>query len=69
MRVYGVGQYRYQGADLGILMTHGRMQTDDRKLTDRATLWNAGIKAQFESIPPPALAPVLPPQWQYGKLF
>jgi biotin carboxylase len=69
MRVYGVGQYRYQGADLGILMTHGRMQTDDRKLTDRAKLWNAGIKAQFESIPPPALAPVLPPQWQYGKLF
>jgi hypothetical protein len=69
MRVYGVGQYRYQGADLGILMTHGRMQTDDRQLTDRGKLWNAGIKAQFESVPPPPVAPKLPPQWQYGKLF
>jgi L-asparagine transporter-like permease len=54
MRVYGAGQYRCQGADLGILATHGRMQTDDRQLTDRGQLWNAGIKAQFASIAPAA---------------
>ena len=69
LRVYGAGQYRYYGADLGILLTHGRMQTDDRQLTDRAKLWNAGIKAQFEGIPPPPAAPKLPAQWQWGKLF
>ena len=54
LRVYGVGQYRYHGADLGILITRGRMQTDDRRLTDRAKLWNAGIKAQFEGVAPGA---------------
>ena len=48
LRVYGVGQYRYHGADLGILIARGRMQTDDRKLTDRAKLWNAGIKAPVQ---------------------
>ncbi len=52
LRVYGVGQYRYYGADLGILVAHGRMQTDDRKLIDRAKLWNAGIKAQFQGVAP-----------------
>ena len=52
LRVYGVGQYRYHGADLGILITRGRMQTDDRKLIDRAKLWNAGIKAQFKGVAP-----------------
>jgi hypothetical protein len=68
LRVYGVGQYCYHGADLGIMLTHGRMQTDDRKLTERAKLWNAGIRAQFKSVPPPT--PIqLPPQWQWGKLF
>ena len=60
LRVYGVGQYRYHGADLGILITRGRMQTDDRKLTDRAKLWNAGIKAQFAGVAPAPAAPVIP---------
>ncbi|MFO1154822.1 MAG: biotin carboxylase [Rhodospirillales bacterium] len=69
LRVYDAGQYRYYGADLGILLTHGRMQTDDRQLTARAKLWNAGIKAQFEGIPPAPTAPELPAQWQWGKLF
>ena len=58
LRVYGVGQRRYYGADLGIVVTRGRLQTDDRQLTDRAKLWNAGIKAQIEGVPP---APVAPP--------
>ena len=52
LRVYGAGQYRYYGADLGILVTHGRFQTDHRQLIDRAKLWNAGIKAQFHGIAP-----------------
>jgi hypothetical protein len=69
LRVYGVGQYRYYGADMGILMTHGRMQTDDRQLTDRAKLWNAGIKGQFEGVAPAPAAPVLPPDLNWMKIF
>ncbi len=51
IRVYGAGEYCYHGADLGVLMARGRMQTDARELTDRAKLWNAGIKSQFKSVP------------------
>jgi hypothetical protein len=50
--VYGAGDYCYHGADLGILMTRGRMQTADRQLLERARRWNDGIKAQFVSVPP-----------------
>ena len=35
MRVYTAGDYRYHGADMGILVARGRMQTDDRKLHER----------------------------------
>lgn len=69
LRVYGVGQYRYHGADLGILITRGRLQTDDRKLTDRAKLWNAGIKAQFAGVPPAPAAPAIPVEAQWMKMF
>lgn len=51
LRVYGAGEYSYHGADLGCLLARGRMQSDDRKLLERAKLWNAGIKAQFKTIP------------------
>lgn len=53
LRVYGAGDYCYHGADLGILMTRGRMQSSGRELLDRAKKWNSGIKAQFASVPPP----------------
>ncbi len=69
LRVYGVGQYRYYGADLGVLMTRGRLQTDDRRLTDRAKLWNAGIKAQFEGVPPAPAAPQPPADLRWMKIF
>jgi len=51
LRVYTAGDYRYHGADLGILVSRGRFQTDDRKLNDRAKTWVAAIHKQFESIP------------------
>ena len=35
LRVYSAGDYRYHGADLGILVSRGRFQTDDRQV-DRA---------------------------------
>jgi hypothetical protein len=52
LRVYGAGEYRYPGADLGIVVARGRMQTDDRLLTPRAKAWAAGFGARFSGIPP-----------------
>jgi hypothetical protein len=53
LRIAGEGQYRYPGADLGILVTRGRLQTDAHELTDRALAWISGIKAQFAGAPAP----------------
>jgi biotin carboxylase len=61
MRVYGVGEYCYHGADMGCLLARGRMQSDARELLARAKKWNAGIKAQFESVPLSAMTAIVPP--------
>ena len=53
LRIAAEGQYRYPGADLGILVTRGRLQTDEHELTDRAHAWISGIKAQFAGAPVP----------------
>jgi biotin carboxylase len=60
MRVYGPGEYRFHGADLGILVTKGRMQTAEG-LTDRCRRYIDGIRAHYQSEPlpePPAVKPV-----------
>ena len=70
LRVYSAGDYCYHGADLGCLLARGRMQTDRRNLTKRAKLWNAGMKAQFESIPLPPAEPIsIPDDMSEGKWF
>ena len=51
LRVCEPGEHRYRGCDLGILVMRGRVQTDDRRLSERARAWTAGIKAQFQGIP------------------
>jgi biotin carboxylase len=51
LRVLGPGDYRYQGADLGALVTRGRLQTDDNRLEDRCKQWITGIRAQFAGAP------------------
>jgi len=51
LRIAGAGQYRYQGADLGILVTRGRFMNDEHELLDRTRSWISGIKAQFASVP------------------
>ena len=52
LRIAGPGDYRYKGADLGILITRGRLQSDDAKsLTPLCKRWIKGIKAQFASTP------------------
>src|SRR5207244_1439064 len=62
LRIAGAGQYRYAGADLGILVTRGRLMDDEHELTDRARSWISSIKAQFASVPPPPATPVPQPE-------
>ncbi len=68
LRVYGAGEYRYPGADLGILVTRDRMQTDSRKLLDRGVMWARAIGEQFEGVPPEGRV-VTPEELLYAKWF
>jgi biotin carboxylase len=52
MRVYAPGDFRFKGADLGILVTKGRMQTS-AGLTERCRHYIDGIRAQYASEPLP----------------
>ena len=47
----GEGEYRYPGADLGLLVARSRMQTDDNELTPKARAWIDAIRGQFKGIP------------------
>ncbi|WP_340109213.1 biotin carboxylase [Pikeienuella sp. HZG-20] len=70
LRVYGVGEYCYHGADMGCLLARGRMQSDERALSDRAKAWNTGLKAAFVTQPLTAGAPITPPAGlDTGKWF
>ena len=51
LRILAPGDYRYPGADLGALVTRGRLQTDDNQLEDRCKRWITGIRAQFAGTP------------------
>jgi hypothetical protein len=51
LRITGPGDYRYEGADLGILITRGRSMTDEFKLNARAEKWITGIKALYSGKP------------------
>jgi biotin carboxylase len=57
LRVYGPGDFRFKGADLGILVTKARMQTADG-LTDECRRYINGIRALYVSEPLPQ-APVV----------
>jgi biotin carboxylase len=60
LRVYAPGDYRFKGADLGILVTKGRMQTAEG-LTLRCRQYIKGIRDLYVSEPltqPPAVMPV-----------
>jgi biotin carboxylase len=60
LRVYGPGDFRFKGADLGILVSKGRMQTAEG-LTRRSRRYIDGIRSQYVSEPlpqPPAPMPI-----------
>jgi biotin carboxylase len=51
LRIAGPGDYQYEGADLGILITRGRSMTEDFQLTERAKAWIRGIKGHYQTAP------------------
>ena len=51
LRISGKGDYFYEGADLGILITRGRLMTEDFELNDRARNWIEGILGRYETVP------------------
>ena len=51
LRVYGSGSYLFKGADLGILVSKARMQTEDNELTDKCRNFIDGIHAEYETSP------------------
>ena len=60
LRVYGPGDFRFRGADLGILVTKGRMQTAEG-LTERCRRYIDGIRSNYQSEPlpePPSVTPL-----------
>jgi len=68
LRIYGPGDYRWKGADLGVLVTKGRLQTGssrpDRALTIRARHLIDAIRGQYAGTPlvPPAAPAPRPPR-------
>jgi hypothetical protein len=56
LRITGSGDYRYEGADLGILITRGRSMNDDFDLTPRANNWIRGLKSYYYGKPLEAVA-------------
>jgi biotin carboxylase len=62
LRIAGAGQYRYPGADLGILVTRGRFMDDEHELLDRTRTWISGIKSAFTSVAPGREEPQVEPE-------
>ncbi len=58
LRISNVGDYRYEGADLGILITRGRAMGKGFHLNNRAKQWIEGMKSQFKAAPLPTAEPV-----------
>ena len=57
LRITGPDDYRYEGADLGILILRGRSMTSEFMLNDRAQAWINGIVSSYQAKPlPPAEA-------------
>lgn len=51
LRISRKGDYRYEGADLGILVMRGRLMTDDFQLLERGKKWISAIKNLYTAEP------------------
>jgi biotin carboxylase len=54
LRISDAGSYRYEGADLGILVTRGRSMTKGFQLTEKSKRWIDGIKNAYSARPLPS---------------
>jgi len=59
LRIAKEGDYRYEGADLGILITPGRLMDDEGELTPRAQAWIRGMYGQYAAQPTEEAVPVV----------
>ncbi|MHA1528312.1 MAG: biotin carboxylase [Alphaproteobacteria bacterium] len=64
LRILKPGDYRYEGADLGILVTRGRSMTGGFRLTDRSKRWIHGIKREFSARPLPSAQAFVDPAYK-----
>ncbi len=64
LRILKPGDYRYEGADLGILVTRGRSMTKGFKLTEDSKRWIHGIKNSFSARPLPSAAALEDPAFK-----
>ena len=55
LRITGPDDYRYEGADLGILILRGRSMTNEFVLNDRARAWIKGITSYYQAKPLPSM--------------
>ncbi|WP_411351480.1 biotin carboxylase [Leisingera aquaemixtae] len=53
LRILQPGDYRYEGADIGILVTRGRSMTPGFQLNDRGKRWIDAIKSNVKARPLP----------------
>ena len=51
LRISNAGDWHYEGADLGILITRGRLMSRNFKLDQRARAWIDGIRRQYGARP------------------
>jgi hypothetical protein len=51
LRISGPGDWRYEGADLGILITRGRLMSNAFRLNERAHRWIEGIRRHYRPQP------------------
>ena len=61
LRITGPGDWRYEGADLGILVTRGRLMTDEFELNERARAWVAGLGERYRTQAVAGIAPPVEP--------
>lgn len=60
LRITGAGDYRYEGADLGILISRGRVMDEQHRLNARAKAWIDALNGQYAGAPLlPDTAPAL----------
>lgn len=52
LRITRVGDYVYEGADIGILVLRGRLMTDEFQLKDRAKIWIKALKDEYVGVAP-----------------